>query len=92
MGGNVSALRNQIGKATLGVLSALLIALVSWGARSLWATKVDVDDFSKQMHAHLQEHALERQLDSVWHAQQGRKMDEVLCTLKPTRCPSRRRD
>lgn len=89
MGGNVSALRNQVGKATLGILSALLIALLSWGARSLWATKTDVDDFVK----HLQTHALHEQLDSVWHAEQGRKMDEVLCTIKPQsrRCGGSRR-
>ena len=75
----VSTLRNQIGKWTLGVLAALLIALLSWGGRTLWATKLDVDAYT----AHLQQDALHDQLDSVWHVEQGAKMDEVLCAVKP---------
>jgi hypothetical protein len=75
----VSVLRNQIGKATLGILSALLIALLSWGGRVLWTSKLDVDEYRD----HLAKDALHDQLDSVWHAEQGAKMDEVLCAVKP---------
>lgn len=82
----VSALRNQIGKTTLGILSALLIALLSWGGSKLWATKLDVDDYRD----HLSKVALHDQLDSLWHVDQGKEMREVLCAVKPRsrRCGS----
>ena len=75
----VSALRNQIGKAALGILAALLVALLSWGGVKLWGTKLDVEEYS----THLQHDALHDQLDSVWHVEQGTKRDEVLCAVKP---------
>jgi hypothetical protein len=81
MSDGVSVLRNQIGKATLAVLSALLIALLTWGGSKLWASKLDVEDYN----SHLAKDALHDQLDSVWHAQQAAKMDEVLCAVKPRR-------
>lgn len=71
--------RDQIGKWVLGVLAALLVAVATWTARTLWASKLDVADYG----VHLSKDALHDQLDSVWHVEQGKKMDEVLCTLKP---------
>ena len=86
----VSVQRNDLGKAALGLLSALLVALLSWGAHTLWATKLDVDSYMSDYHKHLQQDALNQQLDSVYRAQTSRQMHEVLCAVKPQsqRCRS----
>ena len=71
--------RRASNKLCLGVATAALTGLLAWGASAIWAGKLGVEVFQ----AHVAQHALDRQLDSVWHAQQGAKLDEVVCLLKP---------
>jgi hypothetical protein len=84
--------RRLMNKIFLGVATAVLIPATIFLLKNTWATKVDVGDFNLHVATEDRRQAdykLDRQLDSVWHAQQAVKMDEVLCTLKPTRrsCP-----
>jgi hypothetical protein len=85
---DVSALRNQVGKVALGLVSSLLLALLSWGGVQLWGSKLSVEDY----HTHLAKEALSRQLDSIHFVRQDRATREVLCAVKPkdSRCARKR--
>lgn len=78
--------RRASNKILLGVATAVLTAASLYLAKTVWATKVDVTDFTLHVaedDRREQAYKLDRQLDSVWHAEQAVKTDEILCTVKP---------
>lgn len=76
---DVSAIRNEIGKTALGMLSTLLLGLISWGAVQVWAAKLDVATFSD----HLAKDAMHDQLDSIHLSRLDR---QLACATKSPRC------
>lgn len=84
---DVSAVRNEIGKAALGMLSSLLLALISWGAVQLWASKLSVEDYGAQRAKDVQR----SQLDSVHIARQDREIAQLQCAVNHARCKGDRR-
>lgn len=80
----VSETRDRIGKTALGMLSALLVALLSWGGVQLWASKLDVSVYADD-HARL---ALHAQIDSLRLAHIERQVFRIACaTRQRTPCP-----
>lgn len=73
-------------KLLFGVAVSILAAATIYLVQTAWGTKVSVYDFTLHVATEDRRQAdykLDRQLDSVWHAEQAAKLDEVLCTLKP---------
>lgn len=72
---DVSEVRRLMGRTVLGMLSSLLLALISWGAVQLWASKLDVSVYADD-HARL---ALHTQIDSLRLAHIERQVFAIAC-------------
>lgn len=79
---DVSEIRTQIGKTALGMLSSLLLALITWAAVQVWATKLDVSTYTD----HLAQDAMHDKLDSIHAARQDWQIAQVRCTVHIAKC------
>ena len=80
--------RRTSNKVFLGVATLVLMGAIGYAVQSIWSQKLDVVTFNQHVANDAkvgEQYRLDRQLDSVFHAEQSEKMDEVLCTLKPQR-------
>lgn len=69
--------RHQLGKWALGILSALLVAVLSWSGKEIWTfvRPLSVAAFNE----HLAHDALHDQLDSVHFAKLDREVKALRC-------------
>ncbi len=71
----VSAVRAKIGNTTLSILTAVLLALLSWGGKQIIGSFLTIDAFN----THVAHDALHDQLDSIHFAKLDREIKTLRC-------------
>ena len=80
---DVSDIRQQIGKtALLHALVPHLLALMTWAAVQLWATKLDTAVYAD----HLAKEEMQATVDSIRVERQAHQIAQLRCAAKPATC------